>query len=154
MEKEIGVWSQKNIAIVAIIGLVLIAGSFAGGMAYGKKRATVDRTGLPGQFAGMGVRGAGARQNGGAFAGATAGEVLSKDANGLTVKLRDGGSRIVFMTPSTTVLMATQGTQENLKVGDQITVIGSANTDGSVNAQSVQIRPVDGPGVLGATGKR
>lgn len=130
---------NKNILVV--IALVAVgAGSFYGGMQYGKKANGGDDRGARfAQFGGGrgGRGGVGAPANGGFVAG----EILSKDDKSITIKLRDGGSKIVFVSGSTQVMSSVAGTVKDLKVGDQVTTMGTANSDGSVNAQSIQIRP-------------
>lgn len=70
----------------------------------------------------------------------TNGEVLSKDEFSITVKNRNGGSRIVLFSSSTTILKLTEGIIDDIKMGDNITVTGKINTDGSITAESIQIR--------------
>jgi len=78
------------------------------------------------------------------FAGARAGNlvsgtILSVDDAGLTVKMSDGGSKIVFITNSTTLVKTEEATRDDLAVGEPVTVIGTANEDGSVTATRVQL---------------
>lgn len=134
---------QKNITIAAIVILVG-AGSFFGGMKYGQS-AQPKFAGGAGNFRMAGAAGANAGQRGqsgarGGMGGFNGGEVLSMDDKSMTLKLRDGGSKIVFYTPSTTVSKEDAGSLSDIKVGDNVTVVGSANTDGSLNATSVQKR--------------
>ena len=91
---------------------------------------------------------------GGGFVG---GQIIAKDATSITVQLKalggqngpnsgatqtqGQGSKIVFYTNGTNVMKTTDGTANDLIVGKDITVTGTANPDGSVNAQSIQIRP-------------
>lgn len=136
---------KKNNVVVALIGIIIAGGAFYGGMQYGKaKSASTAQTrfsgmngGQNGQFGQGGVRG-GARMGGG---GATSGAVLSKDDKSITVKLRDGGSKIVFFSTTTQVQKSTEGSISDLNIGAEVVAIGSTNSDGSVTAQSIQIRP-------------
>ena len=65
-----------------------------------------------------------------------------RDNTSITLKLRDGGSKIVFYTDKTTIAKTVDGILDDLAVGKQVNVIGTTNPDGSVSAQSVQIRTI------------
>ena len=80
-------------------------------------------------------------QQGGVRGGAVSGSILSMDDGGITVKLSDGSSKIVLFGDSTTYSNTIDASRADLKVGDNIAVFGSANSDGSVTATSVQINP-------------
>lgn len=69
------------------------------------------------------------------------GEIIAKDEKSITIKLRDGGSKIIFLSGTTAINKSATGTIDDLKVGTQVTATGTINTDGSVSAQMVQIRP-------------
>lgn len=127
-----------------IIGGIIIAGvSFFAGAKYDQSKTTAVTTGgtsftQNGQTRTGGVRGA---RTGGTFNGAS-GSIVSKDSTGITVKLRDGsGSKIIFVSPSTTYTKTTAGTTADLVIGKEVMVTGTPNPDGSINAQSIQLRP-------------
>ncbi len=136
--------SHKNI-ILPLLALALLAlgGGFYGGMVYGKSKVTSTFAAARAQFAGNGQGGGGRGGNRAQFAGggATMGEVIAKDDKSITIKMRDGGSKIVFFSGSTQVMKAVAGAATDLNVGEQVTALGTANADGSVSAQSIQIRP-------------
>lgn len=128
--------------IGGVIAAVLIGGAFYGGMMY-QQNTTPARGAfgmMNGTFTGqMGRTGLNGTRSMGA--GVTAGEILSKDANSITLKLQDGSTRIVFTNASTTVMKTSEGALTDLSVGTAVTAIGTTNSDGSVTAQSVQLRP-------------
>ena len=72
--------------------------------------------------------------------GFTAGQIISSDDTSLTIKLQDGGSKLVFLAASTTIQKTTDGTRQDLKDGANAVVTGDANADGSVTARSIQLR--------------
>ena len=114
-----------------IIGFVVVAGlSFYAGTKYNQNSASGRGNGTAFQ------RGNGARNAGGVVSG----EILSKDDTSITVKTRDGGSKIVFLTKNTPVMKSVPGANDDLGTGTSVMVIGNSNADGSVNAQSIQIR--------------
>lgn len=133
--------------ILPVIGLLILVGggSFYGGMKYAdsKRAAAIGVRGGAANFrnvAGGAARGTGAGGN--VRGGSASGEILSKDNTSLTIKLRDGGSQIVFFSSSTQIMKSSAGTAADLKAGENVVVNGSANSDGSVTAQSIQLRPV------------
>lgn len=126
--------------IAGIVAVVLLGGAFYAGMMYQKSQAPSFTRGAGGGFAG-GPGGAGGRgTRGGGAGGFIGGTILSKDAQGITVQMQGGGSKIVFIGASTTVMKATAGTPNDLTVGANVMVVGSPNPDGSVNASSINLR--------------
>ena len=124
---------NQKITGIILGTVVLMGGSFYEGMQYATSNTPAQST-RTGGFSG--TRGAGRGGNGGFITG----EVLSKDDQGITVKMRDGGSSIVFIGKTATVSKSATGSVDDITVGAQVMVAGSKNTDGSINAQSVQIR--------------
>jgi len=125
------------------IGRYLLPNQAAGNNQAGARAANGQFGGQGGQFA-QGARGAraGAGQNGGFVNG----ELLKKDATSLSVKLRDGSTKLVLVTSSTKAIKTAEGTINDIAVGQQVMVTGSTNSDGSVTAQTVQVRPDGLPG--------
>ncbi len=119
-------------SIIWILLVILVAGvSFWCGTIYQKSQA---HTTLAGQFSGrLGRTGSGG--------GVTAGQIISTDANGITIQLQNGSSQIVLVSNRTQINKMTSGALKDLSVGTNVIVTGTANSDGSLTAQSVQIRP-------------
>ena len=138
--------STKIIAAFLVALAAVGGGAFYGGTVYAKSKVDPRAAGrgaaafAGGAFAGR--NGAGAQRGAGGF---TAGEVLSKDATSLTLKLADGGSKNVFLSASTTVSMTAAGSLDDVKPGTNVSVTGAANQDGSVTASTIQIRPAGAP---------
>jgi hypothetical protein len=139
--------TTKTIIIAVIVAIVF----FFAGNAYGKHSTANTMTAAAGQYgarAGAGFAGGmgGARGGGGIVSGT----VVSKDATSITVQSgTTAGSKIVLVSPSTTVAKSAQGTLSDVAVGTTVTVIGTANPDGSVTATSVQIRPASAKATAG-----
>lgn len=73
--------------------------------------------------------------------GVASGEIISKDDKSIIVKLRDGGSKLIFFSDKTSVSKMAEGSEEDIKVGEQVAANGSANSDGSITANTIQLRP-------------
>lgn len=150
---------NKIIMAVVITALVAGAGSFYGGMVYGtiqaKGKGPVGLANLSAderqqRFAQVGTGARGQNSGGGMISG----DILSLDQQSITVKQRDGSTKIVFFSTSTEVSRFTAGTVSDLVVGNSVTVSGKTNQDGSVTAQSIQLRPAGaGPGPAKQSGQ-
>ncbi len=140
---------DKKIIMAVVITLIIAGGAgFYSGMLYGQNtnansRADLNRQGT-GFAAGMGQRGGSAQQNAGFYGG----EIIKKDNNSITVKLNNarlpdgqGSSQIILFSDTTKVTKSAEGSATDLIVGEQVTITGSKNQDGSLTAQSIQIRP-------------
>lgn len=135
-----------------IIAVILTAAvAFSGGMFYGKSfkaQASIGQQGN-GNFQRGSDIGNGIRQGVGGNAGGqikqrggfTNGEIIKKDDKSITLKLSDGGSKIIFLSSSTTVSKMTTGENNDLQVGANVMINGSSNTDGSIAAEMIQIKP-------------
>jgi hypothetical protein len=122
---------NKNI-IMGIVG-GLIIGFGAGYLVPHRAAAPAGPGGYSGTFArGGGRTGAG---------GIAAGQILSADATSITLKLPNGNTQIVLIGGSTQIMKTATGTVSDLSAGKDVVVTGSTNSDGSITAQSVQVRP-------------
>ncbi len=129
---------QNTAVLVLVVALVFGVGGFFAGKYMGNTSGTS-------RFAGQGNRGFGSSGTFGAGARGgnrpVTGQILSSDAQSITVKLADGSTKIVLLTGSTQINQATAATKDDLKTGTTIAAFGVTNADGSVTAQSVQINP-------------
>ncbi|MFO0765145.1 MAG: hypothetical protein U0487_03850 [Patescibacteria group bacterium] len=137
---------NKLIGAVLVTAIVVGGGSFYGGMKYqeskvpamGQRFAQGQQGQNPfGQARQGGQMGQGMR----AGTGLINGEVVSKDDSSVTLKLTDGGSKIIFYNASTTVSKQSSGTLADITTGTTIVVSGKADKDGSITAGMMQIRP-------------
>lgn len=126
---------SRNLLITIIILLVTGAGSFYGGMLYQK---STNKFSQPGQFSG-GVRSTGLTRNGNQIGRPVNGEISSVENNTMTIKTDDGSSKIIIYSDSTKVNKTSEGLKDDLKVGEQIMVIGSEGSDGTITAQSISL---------------
>ena len=145
--------NKKMVPILIAAVVVAGAGGFFAGLKYGQSKSsqlplgnmrnlTAEQRQQMAQqnggrnFQGMQPNGTGER-NGGFLNG----EIIFKDDKSATVKLRAGGSQIIFFSEATAFTKSATSTAGDLKVGDTVMVNGSANADGSVNAESIQLMP-------------
>lgn len=70
------------------------------------------------------------------------GEVTSKDAESLTVKLPDGSSKIILLSKETTYRLASESSLDKIEVGTKVAVAGNTNSDGTTTAVNVEINPL------------
>ncbi len=147
---------MKNSVVVPIIVGVVGAGlGFAGGTVYAKYSAQNNFRPMVGTNRPNGgdqnFRGTagsnGKNTNGSAQGntllqmrgGAVTGQVTAKDDKSLTIKLNDGSSRIVNLSDSTTYRISSESSLDKIEVGTVVATFGSANSDGSTTATSVEI---------------
>lgn len=148
--------TQKHIITTVVIAVVVGAASFFGGYKLGQSK-TPARSG---QFMGSGQAGSrtggaaganAARRAGGGF---TSGQIISKDDKSITVQLpNNGGSKIIFYAASTQINKPLPVDATQLTTGTNVIVTGTANSDGSITAQNIQIRPAGMPGPGGQPGQ-
>lgn len=142
---------SKQILLIILAVAVVVGGvSFYGGMKYGEGK------GFSGKFPRQNFQelspeqrqqfvrrnsGENFRQGFGPEPGTAflSGEVINKDAESLTIKLKDSGSKIVFFSNSTEIRKFIKGSAADIEVGEQVVVNGDENSDGSYTAKIIQI---------------
>jgi ABC-type Fe3+-hydroxamate transport system substrate-binding protein len=133
---------------LGLIGAVLLAGGFVGGIAVGKHNSssTSSSTATPGSGQrsrggfGGGNGGANGGANGGGFGGGrggVSGTVTAVNGSTITVTDSTGKSVTVDTSPQTTVTIGKTGAVSDLTAGQQVTVIGTTDSGGTVTARSV-----------------
>lgn len=129
---------MKNTIIILFIGLIVSSASFYGGMKYSESQRP-QRFQQAGDM--NGGRFGGRMQNGQRLSGeAVGGEILSKDDRSIVLKLRDGGSKIILLSSQTSVGRLATGSLSDINIGANIFINGTSNQDGSLTANSIQIR--------------
>jgi len=130
---------NKTIAGTAVVALIIGIG--IGYLGANALRPSFSAQGMTrGNFSGAnGANFAGAR--GGNAGGMLSGTVTSQDSGSITLNTRDGSSRIVLITPVTSFLKSVNGVASDISIDTTVIVSGTTNSDGSITAQSVQIRP-------------
>ncbi|MFA6171802.1 MAG: hypothetical protein WCW77_05340 [Patescibacteria group bacterium] len=154
---------KKSIIITIVAAIVFAGAGFYGGMKYQASKspfANFQRNGggfaTFGQGAGSGSGTGGANRimrNSGGF---VAGEIIKKDDKSITIQLGGNGgnansgangssnatgSKTIYYSDTTTVSKSVDGTKDDMAVGKNVMITGTANSDGSIIAQLVQIRP-------------
>jgi len=144
-----------QIAIAAVIALLLVGGGFAAGMTVGKgsaneATASASPSGAAGRGAITGRAGQGGAQGGsGAFGGqAMAGRIISVNDGSITIEVRQGGAQgasptvtsQIVLVGSTTRIVKTVETDiklTDLKANDQVTIVGTTDASGNVSATAI-----------------
>ncbi len=150
-----------RLGVGILTGLVLLGGSFYGGMVVGKNQARASgNTQLlvpsqsgegmpggmpaPGQDGGTQGRGMGAGQGapgGGGQGGMLVGEITEIGDGTLTIKDSSGASTTVKVSDTTLIEKQASVTLADLTAGETVVVSGSKADDGTITARSLQIAP-------------
>ncbi len=122
-----------------VAGLIVVAliSFYAGTMSASKP---APQAGFGGQY-GAGQNGGARSASRGGMGGFVSGSIVSIDQNSMTLNTQNGSSKVVFFATSTEVMKSATGSISDLSANTNVVVTGSANADGSVTAQSIQIRP-------------
>ncbi len=133
--------SKQILLIIVVIAVVVGGGAFYGGMKYGQSTGSpsLNRQNFQANMQQLGTGTMGQRGGTQSGVGFTGGEIISKDDKSITIKLKDGGSKIVFFSDATEIMKSIEGLVGDLTVGEQVQINGTANQDGSITAQSIQL---------------
>ncbi|MGH7141016.1 MAG: hypothetical protein ACREGH_00050 [Minisyncoccia bacterium] len=146
---------MKKSYIVGIVVIIIVgAGAYFLGMSAGKASAASTAGAQFAQFAARGGAASGKVVFGGragAAGGGTLGQIVSVSDNNMVIEV-GSSTQIVLLTPSTSIQKTVSGSQSDLGAGETVTVAGTSNSDGSVTADSVQIRPAASSGSSGSAG--
>lgn len=128
---------QKNLLIIAILVILVGAGGFFAGIKYQQNQRPNNYASIRQGFMNNSEQG----QNRTRIGGQVIGEILNKDDSSITVKMPDSSSKIVLLSNNTSISKTAKGSEEDLTVGQQVMVLGTSNTDGSVTARNIQLNP-------------
>jgi hypothetical protein len=149
---------SRGVVVGALVAAVLLAAAgFAGGYVYGKNAtpsaAPVGAGFGNGGFFGGAAGASGAPGRAGAFGGGATGTIVSVGDGQFSVSLPNQGSRIVLFTAQTPIekVATSTGASSDLQAGQQVTVRGTTNPDGSVTASRIVVGDLGD--VLGAGGR-
>ncbi|MGC9602748.1 MAG: hypothetical protein ABSE76_03375 [Minisyncoccia bacterium] len=140
---------NKNQLIGAVVVLIIVGGgAFYAGMSYAGSQTPARSStfaGGAGSFAGR----TGTRTSAGG--GFTAGTIVASGSGTISIQEQNGSStEIVLVGPSTQILKTIAGSVSDLSVGTTVTITGgTSNSDGSLTANSIQIRPAGLPAQAG-----
>lgn len=135
--------------IWGIIVVIIVAGAgFWGGMTYAATKTPTVSSRFGGAAGAFAARGGASGAFGGAAGGGTVGTVVQVSNGSFTVQLPTStsttaatGTKLVLVDSATEVDELETVPVSNIKVGQSVTVAGASNSDGSVTASSVMIRP-------------
>ncbi len=148
---------SRRILLPVVAGVLIAAVAFAGGFAVATATSSRSSTGAganglgDGGGQGFGPNASGRPRTGNGFGGGASGTVGSVSVDQMTITTAAGGSRIVLLTPTTTVTAVTSATKAvtDITSGETVTVVGTTNPDGSVTATRIVIGDV---GIFGRGG--
>jgi hypothetical protein len=138
---------NKKLFLIGIIVIIIVGlGSFYGGIKIGQSRCVspakvimsenVLKSGQDGVIGQTAKQGAEEIQK----VGFVYGKIIAKDDSSFTVKERDGKSRVVSFSDSTTFSKFVPSSSLDLSVSENIIASGAIKEDGSIAAWNIDIR--------------
>ncbi len=124
---------------VHIIWAVVVILAFVGGLAIGKGGSSSGQfaRGPSGGNLGSAARGTSGNRSGGGF---VSGKISAISGQNITLQLPNGSSEVVFYSSSTSIIKPSVAPVSDLVTGASVMIGGTQNSDGSLTAQSIQIR--------------
>jgi len=137
----------KKYKIHIVWALVVIV-AFVGGLLVGKMGSGSRQfAGAPNGGSFGSARGTSGARTGGGF---VSGTIMAISGQNITLQLPNGSSEVVFYSSSTSVIKPTVAPVSNLVVGTNVMIGGTTNPDGSLTAQSIQIRTAGSAPAMGS----
>ncbi|HRZ30502.1 MAG TPA: hypothetical protein P5274_02460 [Candidatus Paceibacterota bacterium] len=131
---------MNNAIKIIIVSSILIVVSGLGGFKYGQSKVPNLRQNQLGAVGSSGSQMGGVARRGLTSGGSMAvGDIIKKDDQSLTLKLRDGGSKIIWYSSSSEINKLAIGDSTDLIIGRTVSVAGLANPDGSIVAKTIQL---------------
>ena len=121
--------SKKTIIIVALIAIV--AAFYAGTRYGGSQPSNLAQGGAAMRF----------RNRTGGAGGFVSGKILSLSGQSLTLTLPTGGSQLIILSTSTPITKTVSGSASDLAAGADVVITGTPNSDGSLTASMIELRP-------------
>jgi hypothetical protein len=130
---------MKNKTIVTgIIALIVGIGiGYGGAMALSPASSATSTHGTYAARMGGGMHTAGG--------GFLSGTVATVSSESITLNTQDGSSHVVLVTPSTNISKSVSGSLSDVSAGTNVIVSGTTNSDGSLSATLIQLRPAGTP---------
>ncbi|HEY2200278.1 MAG TPA: hypothetical protein VGH56_00200 [Solirubrobacteraceae bacterium] len=136
-----------NPIALALLGVLLIACGFIGGVLVEKGQSTSSSsagtagTGLASRFAALrsgGVGGGGSGGGAGAT-GATAGQVAYVSGSTLYVSTTEGNTVKVTTSPASTITKTVKAEVKGIHPGETVLITGTAGKNGAISAESIRV---------------
>ncbi len=133
-----------NPIALALLGVLLIACGFIGGVLVEKGQSTSSSpagaagTGLASRFAALRGVGGGGGSGGAGATGATAGQVAYVSGSTLYVTTAEGNTVKVTTSPASTITKTVKAEVKGIHPGETVLVTGTAGKNGAISAESIR----------------
>jgi hypothetical protein len=133
---------KNKILIPIVVFIFALVVGFFGGLTYQKSQTTTRFAQMGNrQTNGLSVQNGTGQKNGTMMRGnaPVSGKIINQDTTSITVQSADGSNKIIIISDQTKVNKTQVASKTDLKVGDEVMVIGTTDTNGSVTAQSISL---------------